>query len=130
MEAVHWLRGGGRLETVIIDEGRIQKDGIGEKVTTDLAQKMARAQQDTTAWVTGQDRTMIFYMNDCVKDKSINCSDFMFNFLFLLAGVTGLEPATSGVTDQHSNQLSYTPKSNMFSMEDKDSKVKRGLWDT
>ncbi len=26
-----------------------------------------------------------------------------------LAGATGLEPATSGVTDQHSNQLSYAP---------------------
>ena len=26
-----------------------------------------------------------------------------------LAGVTGLEPATSGVTGQRSNQLSYTP---------------------
>lgn len=27
-----------------------------------------------------------------------------------MAGVTGLEPATSGVTGQRSNQLSYTPK--------------------
>ena len=27
-----------------------------------------------------------------------------------MAGVTGLEPATSGVTGQHSNQLSYTPE--------------------
>lgn len=26
------------------------------------------------------------------------------------AGVTGLEPATSGVTGQRSNQLSYTPE--------------------
>ena len=26
-----------------------------------------------------------------------------------VAGVTGLEPATSGVTGRHSNQLSYTP---------------------
>ena len=26
------------------------------------------------------------------------------------AGLTGLEPATSGVTDRHSNQLSYSPK--------------------
>ena len=26
-----------------------------------------------------------------------------------MAGVTGLEPATSGVTGQHSNRLSYTP---------------------
>ena len=27
-----------------------------------------------------------------------------------VAGVTGLEPATSGVTGQRSNQLSYTPE--------------------
>ena len=26
-----------------------------------------------------------------------------------MAGLTGLEPATSGVTDRHSNQLSYSP---------------------
>ena len=26
-----------------------------------------------------------------------------------MAGVTGLEPATSGVTGQRSNRLSYTP---------------------
>ena len=26
-----------------------------------------------------------------------------------MAGMTGLEPATSGVTGQRSNQLSYTP---------------------
>ena len=29
----------------------------------------------------------------------------------LEAGLTGLEPATSGVTDRRSNQLSYSPKS-------------------
>ena len=28
-----------------------------------------------------------------------------------MAGVTGLEPAASGVTGRRSNQLSYTPKS-------------------
>ena len=28
----------------------------------------------------------------------------------MLAGVTGLEPAASGVTGQRSNQLSYTPR--------------------
>ena len=28
-----------------------------------------------------------------------------------MAGVTGLEPAASGVTGQRSNQLSYTPVS-------------------
>ncbi len=27
----------------------------------------------------------------------------------LQTGLTGLEPATSGVTDRHSNQLSYSP---------------------
>jgi hypothetical protein len=27
----------------------------------------------------------------------------------LLAGTTGLEPATSAVTGQHSNQLNYVP---------------------
>jgi hypothetical protein len=27
-----------------------------------------------------------------------------------VAGVTGLEPATSGLTGQRSNQLSYTPE--------------------
>ena len=32
-----------------------------------------------------------------------------FNIFFVkVAGVTGLEPATSGVTGRHSNQLSYT----------------------
>ena len=39
---------------------------------------------------------------------------FVFNFLGendyqLVAGVTGLEPATSCVTGRRSNQLSYTP---------------------
>ena len=28
----------------------------------------------------------------------------------IMAGVTGLEPAASGVTGRRSNQLSYTPK--------------------
>ena len=30
-------------------------------------------------------------------------------FCVFVAGVTGLEPATSGLTGQRSNQLSYTP---------------------
>tara|TARA_B100000586_G_C20113975_1_gene431706 strand:+ start:1583 stop:1726 length:144 start_codon:yes stop_codon:yes gene_type:complete len=31
-----------------------------------------------------------------------------------MAGVTGLEPAASGVTGQRSNQLSYTPFKKQF----------------
>ncbi len=30
-------------------------------------------------------------------------------FVLKLAGTTGLEPATSAVTGQHSNQLNYVP---------------------
>ena len=33
----------------------------------------------------------------------------------VVAGVTGLEPAASGVTGQRSNQLSYTPLLRYFS---------------
>ncbi len=31
-----------------------------------------------------------------------------------MAGTTGLEPATSAVTGQHSNQLNYVPTLNCF----------------
>ena len=33
----------------------------------------------------------------------------MANLFLLLAGATGLEPATSGVTGRRSNQLNYAP---------------------
>jgi hypothetical protein len=34
------------------------------------------------------------------------------SFQSAVTGLTGLEPATSGVTDRHSNQLSYSPNCN------------------
>ena len=43
------------------------------------------------------------------KVKNIAQGDDFNIFLEEVAGVTGLEPATSGVTGRHSNQLSYTP---------------------
>jgi hypothetical protein len=39
---------------------------------------------------------------------------FLLERLWKVAGVTGLEPATSGVTGRHSNQLSYTPTYQIF----------------
>ncbi len=49
------------------------------------------------ARLTGHDAHILFFMErHCLKKKA-------------LAGVTGIEPATSGVTGRHSNQLSYTP---------------------
>ena len=41
-----------------------------------------------------------------------NAGRFADKFLERVAGVTGLEPATSGVTGRRSNQLSYTPDAN------------------
>ena len=41
-------------------------------------------------------------MNKSPKSASLICN-------LQMAGVTGLEPAASGVTGQRSNQLSYTP---------------------
>ena len=35
----------------------------------------------------------------------------MANLSLFLAGATGLEPATSGVTGRRSNQLNYAPES-------------------
>ena len=41
-----------------------------------------------------------------------------------MAGVTGLEPATSGVTGQHSNRLSYTPGEQVLPLGNKVPPVK------
>ena len=45
-----------------------------------------------------------------------------------VAGVTGLEPAASGVTGRRSNQLSYTPKSRKEAL--KKSPFDTDLWHT
>src|SRR6266568_1657661 len=44
------------------------------------------------------------------KGRGIHGSTFSERDGTGLTGLTGLEPATSGVTDRHSNQLSYSPQ--------------------
>lgn len=54
----------------------------------------------------GRDRT------DTPKAEHFKCpASTNFTTFACMAGLTGLEPATSDVTGQHSNQLSYNPKS-------------------
>ena len=43
--------------------------------------------------------------------------------LSLSAGWTGLEPATSAVTGQHSNQLNYQPMLALFLKDGKDKRI-------
>ena len=47
----------------------------------------------------------------CTRKKKKGLA-YLTNPLNLLAGATGLEPATSGVTGRRSNQLNYAPDSN------------------
>ena len=42
-----------------------------------------------------------------------------------LAGATGLEPATSGVTGRRSNQLSYAPNASAAGVKEPTPRVKR-----
>jgi hypothetical protein len=42
-----------------------------------------------------------------------------FNSLKRMAGTTGLEPAASAVTGQHSNQLNYVPTCQINKMHDR-----------
>ena len=44
-----------------------------------------------------------------MKKKSLKDIAFRYLLETVMAGVTGLEPAASGVTGRRSNQLSYTP---------------------
>lgn len=55
------------------------------------------------------------YIPECVQEWNRTTSSGFSNLRsnhvsYSDAGKTGLEPATSGVTDQYSNQLSYIPK--------------------
>ena len=43
------------------------------------------------------------------KTRKRNVCGHLTRFVLLEAGWTGLEPATSAVTGQHSNQLNYQP---------------------
>jgi hypothetical protein len=54
-----------------------------------------------------EDRTVAYR-----RDVSCHCRSATkpFILLGLVAGTTGLEPATSAVTGQRSDQLSYVPK--------------------
>jgi hypothetical protein len=47
--------------------------------------------------------------NVCDMVRHETLVDCGTKFLILLAGATGLEPATFGVTGRRSNQLSYAP---------------------
>lgn len=57
----------------------------------------------------GAERLRAFSRDLKPKMKNIAQGDDFYIYFVKMAGVTGLEPATSGVTGRHSNQLSYTP---------------------
>ena len=44
-----------------------------------------------------------------LKSHFSSVFDYLITIIMLMAGVTGLEPATYRVTGDRSNQLSYTP---------------------
>jgi hypothetical protein len=46
---------------------------------------------------------------DSEKDWSFSGAESFLKSFGMMAGTTGLEPATSAVTGQRSNQLSYVP---------------------
>ena len=59
-------------------------------------------------------------MPDIVKSMKLRCKDksqrgdqFMAASLAFMAGLTGLEPATSGVTGRRCNRLYYSPESGL-----------------
>ena len=52
---------------------------------------------------------LLFPIQIAINSKVIKLLKHM---ICVVAGVTGLEPAASGVTGRRSNQLSYTPTKN------------------
>ena len=60
----------------------------------------------------GQTRTRLRYLGTHLAPrhkKTPKLAGFRGFYILEMAGVTGLEPAASGVTGRRSNQLSYTP---------------------
>jgi hypothetical protein len=64
-----------------------------------------------------------------LRELRLSCEVSYDRRAMLRAGLTGLEPATSGVTDRHSNQLSYSPRQRAGSSTEGASDSRRdGAW--
>ena len=66
----------------------------------------------SSCWTKGRSSKYPYYIcitKSCGQYKKSIKRDVMENSYLKMAGVTGFEPATSAVTGQRSNQLSYTP---------------------
>ena len=54
--------------------------------------------------------------NTLLGDCHFGLSPQTLHVIEFMAGTTGLEPATSAVTGQRSNQLSYVPRRNFYNL--------------